>query len=120
MPDAVPQTNAVPACQGFGVTTRSDTWWLGPLLTVLGLGGFVVYATWRAFFDWNSGLVRTPLGYQTSYAWGPYLSPFFSPEFFGYSHHAWLGTFPGWWPAFIPATPALLILWAPAGFRATC
>ena len=27
---------------------------------------------------------------------------------------------PGWWPGAIPFSPALLILWAPGGFRLTC
>jgi hypothetical protein len=27
---------------------------------------------------------------------------------------------PGWWPAFLPFSAAMLILWAPGGFRLTC
>jgi len=27
---------------------------------------------------------------------------------------------PGWWPAFVPFSAAMLILWAPGGFRFTC
>ena len=27
---------------------------------------------------------------------------------------------PGWWPAALPFSAALLILWAPGGFRFTC
>ena len=27
---------------------------------------------------------------------------------------------PGWWPAFLPFSAAMLILWAPGGFRFTC
>ena len=34
---------------GFGATLRTDRWWVGPLLTLLGLCGFIVYATWAAF-----------------------------------------------------------------------
>ena len=30
------------------------------------------------------------------------------------------GRKPGWWPAALPFSPALLILWAPGGFRFTC
>ena len=30
------------------------------------------------------------------------------------------GPQPGWWPAWLPFSPAILILWAPAGFRVTC
>ena len=51
---------------------------------------------------------------------GPYLSPFYSPLLFGDSHHAWFGPKPGWWPAALPFSAALLILWAPGGFRFTC
>src|SRR6516164_3500107 len=51
---------------------------------------------------------------------GPYLSPFYSPELFGASPHSWFGPQPGWWPGWLPFSPALLILWAPGGFRVTC
>ena len=34
---------------GLGRTERRDLWWAGPLATGLGLAGFVVYATFRAF-----------------------------------------------------------------------
>ncbi len=39
------------------------------------------------------------------------------------SGHAWLGAWPSWLPTYIlvqPITPAILILWAPGGFRFTC
>src|SRR4029079_4538276 len=53
----------------------------------------------------------------------PYLSPFFSPLIFDnhaeISHHAWFGGFPVWWPMLL-LSPAILILWAPGGFRFTC
>jgi hypothetical protein len=48
------------------------------------------------------------------------VSPFYSPELFGASPHSWFGARPGWWPAWLPFSPALLILWAPGGFRLTC
>ena len=41
---------------------------------------------------------------------GPYLSPFYSPELFGDSPHAWFGPKPAWWPGALPFSPALLIL----------
>lgn len=73
-------------------TLRKDAWWLEPLLTVLGLGGFVVYTTWAglqgAYYDYKN-----------------YLSPFYSPLLR-----------PSWWSL----SPAILILWAPGGFRLTC
>lgn len=89
---------------GFGQTARRDLWWLQPLLTFLGLGAFIVYATWA--------------GMQGNhYRFGPYLSPFYSPELVG-SADAWFGARPVWMPAWI--TAAMLILWAPGGFRLTC
>jgi hypothetical protein len=91
----------------MGETSRTDTWWTVPLFTFLGLGGFVVYATWSAF---NPG----------HYTYGPYLSPFFSPLIFGESHHSWFGPKPGFWPSWMPFSPAFFILWAPGGFRFTC
>jgi hypothetical protein len=91
----------------FGQTSRRDTWWLSPLLVFLGLGTFVVYATWAAFQG-------------VHYTFGPYLSPFYSPELYGDSPHALFGPKPGWYPDFLPFSPALLILWIPGGFRFTC
>ena len=91
----------------FGKTNRPDAWWIQPLIVFLVLGGFIVYATWAAFQNAN-------------YTFGPYLSPFYSPELFGSSSHALFGPQPGWWPGWLPFSPALLILWAPGGFRFTC
>ena len=78
--------------RSFLETTRIDNWWVGPLLTSIGLLAFIFYSTWAAFQNEH-------------YQWGPYLSPFYAPllEF-------------EWWPL----SPAFLILWAPAGFRFTC
>ena len=53
-------------------------------------------------------------------SFGNYLSPFYSPEIFGDSPHSWFGPKPAWWPAWLFFSPALLILWAPGGFRLTC
>jgi hypothetical protein len=39
---------------------------------------------------------------------------------FGASPHAWFGPKPGWWPALLPFSPALLILPVPLSFRMTC
>jgi hypothetical protein len=61
---------------------------------VVGLGGFGLYATLRAFQG-------------AFYQWGPYLSPFYSP-LIDVHHH--------WWPL----SPALLILGGPLSFRLTC
>lgn len=92
---------------GFGATSRPDTWWVQPLVVFLGFSSFIVYSTWAAFQG-------------EYYAFGNYLSPFYSPEIFGSSPHALLGGKPGWWPGWLPFSPALLILWAPGGFRFTC
>lgn len=91
----------------FGQTMRRDLWWLPSLLTLLGLSSFIVYSTWAAFQG-------------THYNFGPYLSPFYSPEIFGDSPHSWFGPKPGWFPEWLPWSPAFLILWAPGGFRFTC
>jgi hypothetical protein len=93
--------------RGFGQTQRRDRWWLQPLAVLFGLSLFVIYATWAALQGEH-------------YTYGPYLSPFYSPELWGHSPHAWLGPPPVWWPAWLPFSPAILILWAPAGFRLTC
>jgi hypothetical protein len=77
---------------------RGDAWWAGPAATVLVLTSFIVYATWRAFEG-------------DAYAWGAYLSPFYSPFFdVTWARAHGLGFF----------TPAMLILPGPASFRFTC
>ncbi len=93
--------------RSFGQTTRTDRWWATPSAVFVGLATFVVYATWAALQGEH-------------YTFGPYLSPFYSPELFGNSPHAWFGPPPAWWPAWLPYSPAILILWAPGGFRVTC
>jgi len=93
--------------RGFGQTARRDAWWATPFAVFLALGAFVVYATWAAFQN-------------AHYAFGPYLSPFFSPEIFGSSPHAWFGPKPAGWPTLLPFSPALLILPFPGLFRFTC
>jgi hypothetical protein len=93
--------------RSFGETVRRDSWWIEPLAVIFGLSAFIVYATWAALQG-------------TNYYWGPYLSPFYSPEIFGNSPHSWFGPQPAWWPLFLPFSPAMLILWAPGGFRVTC
>lgn len=75
-----------------GMTLRRDNWWVAPLITGIVLTAFGIYSTWRAFANVDF-LVQ------------PYLSPFYSP-YLNFD----------WWPL----SPAILILWAPLGFRATC
>ena len=92
----------------FGETMRRDAWWVQPLVVLIVLSGFLVYATWAAFQN-------------KFYSFGNYLSPFYSPLLYADSPHAWIqGTRPWWVPSFLPFSPALLILPFPAGFRLTC
>ncbi len=77
-----------------GGAQAGEAWWLQVIPTVLGLSAFGLYATVRAFEG-------------AFYAWGPYLSPFYSPLIDPH-HHYW------------PFSPALLILAGPLGFRVTC
>ncbi len=84
---------------GFGRTTRKDAWWVEPLLVFLGFSAFIVYSTWAALQG-------------TNYEFQGYLSPFYSPLL--------MTSKPSWWPALLPFSAAMLILWAPGGFRLTC
>ena len=93
--------------RGFGATSRRDGWWIKPLLVLLGLSAFIVYSTWAAFRG-------------EDYSHGPYISPMYSPELWGSEHALFGAGKPGFWPSFLPWSPAFLILWAPAGFRLTC
>ena len=70
---------------------------------------FILYATYAGFV-------------AADFEYGPYLSPMYSPLLFGPSAHAWFGGpfQPDWWPSFLKYSPAVLILWAPGGFRVTC
>ncbi len=99
----------------FAATQRTDMWWIEPLLTGLGFLCFVVYTTWAMW--------------QANHYWhGSYLSPLYSPVLFVDTtaagaaplEHAWFGSWPQWWPKFLPASPAMLILLGPLAFRSTC
>ena len=85
--------------EGFGVTERSDNWWLIPLMQALGLVALIGYANYAAILG--------AAHYHYIEGGRDYLSPFYSP----YLHPAWL---PAW------LSPALLILVFPLGFRTTC
>src|SRR5215813_1307067 len=100
-------TNITLKRSAFGSTMRPGAWWLQPLLVFLGLSAFVAYSTWAAFQGNHD-------------RFGPYLSPFYSPELFGDPAHSWFGAKPDWFPSWLPWSPALIILWAPGGFRLTC
>ena len=79
--------------QGFFATLRRDKWWVEPALVASILTAFGIYATISAVLM------------QTHFEVGPYLSPLYEPIIK-----------PSWWPF----SPAILILWAPLGFRGTC
>jgi hypothetical protein len=101
------------APQGFGRTSRRDNWWGTPLVVCFVFTSFLGYGTWAAFQN-------------AHYTYGPYLSPFYAPVLFASPgdaaglEHSWFGTTPGWWPALLPFSPALLILPFPGIFRFTC
>jgi hypothetical protein len=91
----------------FGQTARRDAWWLQPALVIIALSTFLIYSTWAAFQN-------------AHYWWGPYVSPFYSPELLGASPHSWFGPKPAAWPWWLPFSPALIILPIPGIFRLTC
>ena len=91
----------------FGETLRRDAWWVQNIAVIVVFTSFLAYGTWAALQNAN-------------YVSGPYLSPFYSPEIWGSSEHAIFGPQPGWWPAWLPFSPALLILPFPGLFRFTC
>jgi hypothetical protein len=97
-------------------TVRTDNWWIEPAITFTVFMAFIVYTTWAA------------LQGKHFYA-SPYLSPYYSPVIFTHGSevagtaplwHSWFGTWPSWWPALLPPSPALFILPFPALFRFTC
>ncbi|MCC6427827.1 MAG: succinate dehydrogenase [Phycisphaerales bacterium] len=109
----------LPQIRKLGETSRTDNWWIQPLLVFLGFATFIVYSTWAAFQGKH---------FAFDGAGAHYLSPFYSPLLWDppgmHSGHAWFGEAPSWllsiWPPFMAFSPALLILWAPGGFRFTC
>ena len=90
----MPTAEHFPTTHSLGATDRRDNWWAGPVAVAIGFTAFIVYATWAALQG-------------NHYHWGPYLSPFYAPNLKQ-----------DWMPVWL--SPALLILWAPGGFRATC
>lgn len=129
LPQALPQ----PQQREFLKTSRRDTWWLFPAITLIYFLSFVVYSTWAAFqgehyfYAGKPGAVGAEGGWESQY-----LSPMYSPVLWTDSlrrgaapvDDAWIGEWPSWLPhtllGLIPLTPALLILWMPGGFRLTC
>lgn len=79
-------------------TARRDRWWRPPLATGLGLAVLGIYA-----------LVVALLGHDYRYTAGgaDYLSPFYSPDVKS-------------WGLDPPFSTAIVVVWAPLLFRATC
>ncbi|NUS43968.1 MAG: hypothetical protein HOQ24_09805 [Mycobacteriaceae bacterium] len=90
-------------------TLRTDRWWLQPLLTVLGLSAFIIYATIRAF-------VRRDYWVDDYHYLTPFYSPCVSTSCEAGARHfgAWFGALPSWIPLGFLVLPFLL------GFRLTC
>ena len=110
---------SLPQVRGFLETTRKDNWWIQPVVTLAGFLTFVIYSTWAAFQGKNYFLGGpSDIGAQNL------LSPFYSPVIWDAagitSGHALLGPLPGWFPAWMLFSPALLILPFPGLFRFTC
>jgi hypothetical protein len=114
----------LPVVRGAGETSRTDMWWVQPAVVVLVFGSFIGYSTWAAFQN-------------DHYTYGNYLSPMYSPALFSdptesakteskgqrakdQEHHTFFGAKPGWWPAWLIFSPALLIFPFPGLFRFTC
>ena len=107
------QTRVTLPVRTFGQTSRTGLWWVVPVVVFCVFGGFIAYSTWAALQNNH---------YRYTGGGADYLSPFYSPEIFS-DHdpaHAWFGDKPSWFPTWLPFSPALLILWAPGGFRFTC
>lgn len=96
--------------KGFGATLRTDNWWIGPAFTAGAFATWLLYYFWAAFQN-------------VYYSAGPYVSPFYilversEPGELASNH--FLLPMPGL-PAFIPASPALLLGAMPGMFRMTC
>jgi hypothetical protein len=99
-----------------GETSRTDTWWIEPGATAIGLALLFGYLTVRAF--------------HPVYVWyEPYISPTVAPPVFTAPSQfpgsvpldrAWLGAFPAWWPPWVPQSPAFVLPWLAIVFRITC
>jgi hypothetical protein len=85
-------------------TLRTDRWWVQPLLTVVALVLFIIYATFRAFQN-------------AHYFAEPYISPFYSPCITTACEG---DTFPEFFTGPTWISPALYILIFPLGIRLTC
>src|SRR5438045_1989834 len=91
---SAPRSGAHPVTQSHSLPGRG-LWWVQPVSVAVGFTLFVSYAAWSVLF--GSG----------GHHWevGPYLSPFYSPLL----KISWF-----------PLSSAILVAWAPLGFRASC
>jgi hypothetical protein len=80
---------------GLFATLRSDTWWIEPALTGIGMLVFFGWLTLSIFLD------------EWAFEIGPYLSPIFEPKLFEANESIFI-------------SPALIVLLGPIPFRATC
>lgn len=87
----------------IGEVRRQDAWWVQPLVVVIVLTAFGVYATWAALQN-------------AHYYADPYLSPFYSPCIASNCAHQTLPLIGSWWRL----SPGILILGIPLSFRLTC
>jgi hypothetical protein len=85
------------------VPFRRPGWWLEPLATGAALAVFIAYALWASLQGGD-------------YYVEPYLSPLYSPCIAASCAHVSASLVGSWWTW----SPALLVLWVPAGLRATC
>lgn len=90
-------------------TDRKDAWWLYPTSVFIGLAILFAYATWAAFAGGNFVTHGVP----------HYLSPFYSPCLVDSCGAFAIPVVSDLLPA-VGFSPAILILWAPLGLRATC
>ena len=130
---------SLPVVRGMGETSRQDKWWVQPLVVFTVFSSFVAYSTWAAFQNdyFTYGPYLSPFYSPVLFAEspeqvkiGPLLTE--SDEEFKVRadarkeraaqqmKHSLLGARPGWWPGWMPFSPALLILGIPVGFRMTC
>jgi len=119
------QLQSLPVHQGFGETSRRDAWWFGPLVTLVGLSAFLIYANAIVLFVPGYFEIRANKAdffAPHNPAVAPYLAPFHAPLLYdAQSRHAWFQQArPGFWPSWAPFSSAMLILIFPAGFRMTC
>ncbi len=121
-----------------GCTNRSDNWMTGPTATFLGLMLFIIYSTAAAFqgeyyFHENylspmyspvifTELERPVLGSDGQPVIDAVTGKPAMKEVPGAAplEHAWFGLKPEVWPAWLPFSPAFLILAFPGAFRFTC